>query len=118
MELSFAAVTLIDEPIVEIITHGEVEINTGMIEEIEYLLNQNNLHLVMINAENEYSFSFDAILAARKMLGITAMAICSEKKESLIATRTIHGTQEQSAYAFELFDDRSKAIEWLRSFKE
>lgn len=113
LQLDFATTVRHDNGILEIIPHHGIEISEQDIAELKQLVNSlGEQVLVLVNRQNDYSHSFDAIQAIRRFCRSHRIAALAPTHTSKKITATILGTPS-GPYEPAIFDNRDQAINWL-----
>jgi hypothetical protein len=114
-ELTFGIFREIEPGIIEIIINEGIELGAKHIEKTEAgLLEQykSASYALLINRVNQYSHTFESIQKVAKLKNLAALAIVVYSDISKHAAK-IHLMYQDN---LRVFDDRQKAIAWLRDF--
>ncbi|MDH3560246.1 MAG: hypothetical protein OEN52_04755 [Gammaproteobacteria bacterium] len=115
-ELGFGKIILIDEDIAEVIIDNGIEMDMGMVNEYHNFL---LTHLktpfsLLINKINSYSYTFAAQRKLATLPQIKAMAVVTYNPVAETTTRSLIGIPRDREWRINLFNDRERALQWLR----
>lgn len=113
--LSFAELILIDDFLIEIIPHEDVEINDTAVKEYhEFYQTLGRQVGVLINRKNHYSYTFEGLMEITKTPNVTAAAFLTANLKN---TNYIISTIKQCNFTMQAFKDRKDAIDWLNKHR-
>lgn len=114
--LSFADVILHQPNLAEVIVYEGIEIDMPMVEEYhDFLLsNLQAPFALLVNNKNHYTYTFEAQLSITLLKEVKAIAVLAYDRASRYATESLKNMPNHTAWNMTIFDDRDKAIAWLR----
>jgi hypothetical protein len=115
-ELSFGQFIKLQDNLVEVIVHPNVEFNMMMIAEYhDWLLE--NLEApfgILVNKKNSYTYTFEAQMNIANLPEIKAMAVVAYSKATEESTNVLIDMPRKSKWNIHIFDDRDIALNWLQ----
>lgn len=114
-KLSFANIIIIQKDIAEVIAYEGIELNIDMLKELHQFLDE-NLELpcsLLINKENSYNYSFEALeyFGIYKEIKATAIVVYNEITEAV--SKYSADFTRANTWNTTIFKNRESALEWL-----
>jgi hypothetical protein len=111
-DLEFGVLKEIEPQIVEVIIHEGVVLDGDKIEKIEESLlgKYSGRYATLVNRKNRYSHTHESMMKVARMKNLAAIAILVYEDFAKQAA-LIHELYQQNV---NIFEDRDKAITWLR----
>ena len=115
-DLDFADFKEIEPRIMEITTHEGVQLDGDKIERIEEALLEkySDPYALLVNRINRYSHTHESMMRVSRMKNLVCIAILVYE-DFAKQVAAIHELYQQNV---SVFDDRKKAITWLKEFLE
>ena len=115
--LSFCVINHLDNDVCEVIVNEGVEMDDAMVDEYHaYLENYYNRPFgLLVNKENNYTYSFSAQQRVADLANIKAIAVLAYRRSTEIATQALHNFKREHEWNLKIFFDRMEALEWLDS---
>ena len=111
----FGKVIILHDSIVELIINEGIELTVEMLNEYHDFLIK-NLHApfsVLINKIHSYTYSFEAQMNFLNLEQLKALGVVCYTRVSEMSTRLLHSMPRTFEWNLKIFNDRTKAYDWL-----